>query len=106
MKEKHYTIKKADPVKEPGTWWLVNSKVVMIQCPDCGNIAHITLGSVSRIGRDGVMYPLFRCPNRRKLARGKPAPCTFHQLVKLEDWREPKPEAPKEEPLVIVDDEE
>lgn len=58
---------------EPGTWWLAGDEYVGVACPTCK--AWATLDH--DVAADGTVTPSLICPYQ---------PCTFHDMVKLEDW--------------------
>lgn len=61
-----------------GTWKKVVGRTVVIQCPICHKSACIT-GDSHKVAADGVVTPSVVCPYPG---------CTFHEHVKLEDWKE------------------
>lgn len=59
-----------------GTWW--GTRPVMIRCPSCKGIAHISRApGAHHIFTTGEVQPSLVCPNDG---------CSFHEYVILEDW--------------------
>ena len=63
-------------VMNTATWRKIVGRSVVVKCPRCAQIAHISTED-HEIRDDGTVHPSLVCPNPT---------CDFHEFVQLEEW--------------------